>query len=336
MNIGSSTSKIKGVVISSNNFAPMGELSTTENTKITYLTEDIWNKVNATWVNNSLNMDFIGNSTGSLIYTGSEEKFFHIASTISLSSQGALDIAEATIFKNGVILTPGIVEFKLGAIGDTQSSAIHVATNLSYGDRLDLYVKNEADNDDFVIKYANMFAMGMPTEDDLTPPASVPVVVSVDFSSLPKGYTQDWFNLSNVPTGMFVMNGTPLDRATYPECFSYLGIQFGNTSNTNFNLPDVRGRNIVYANQTGILSTIGSTGGEINHTLLDKELPALYSLYTVELIRRGTGAFFSNYVLDAVGINSVQNIQGATSVGTSTPHNVMDPYIIQGGKIIRC
>lgn len=158
----------------------------------------------------------------------------------------------------------------------------------------------------------------------------VVLTLALDFSSMPIGYTQDWFNLSNIPTGMFVMNGTTLDRTTYSGCYSYLGLQFGNTSASNFKLPDLRGRGVLYSNETGALSLVGSTGGQTNTTdLLTHNHNIMYGATTA---REGTGAFFG-YVSS---IGSGANNANTDNSGTTTSVSVLDPYIILGGKIIRC
>lgn len=142
----------------------IGEVSLINNTQTTFITAvNTWSLINGSFNINSNNMQFNGSSNGTLIYIGDEEKFFHIAMTLSVKSAGVNDVVRAVIAKNGTPLLMGQIQLKLGAIGDVSSTAIHVATTLNKGDTLNIYIMNENDADDLIITYANLFAMGMLT-----------------------------------------------------------------------------------------------------------------------------------------------------------------------------
>ena len=143
---------------------PMGEVSLTNNAVVTVITgADTWTLVNASWDENSDSMMFQNYTNGTLEYTGTETMFFHIAMTISISGESPNKIMRASIFKNGVILPGGQIQQKIAGGGDIDSTAIHVATSLSTGDELNVYLLNQNDASDFTVTYANMFAMGMRT-----------------------------------------------------------------------------------------------------------------------------------------------------------------------------
>ena len=140
----------------------MGEVSLTNNTLVTAIAgANTWTLINASWDGNSGNMFFQNYTNGTLEYTGTETMFFHVAMTISLSSAGANNVMRAAIFKNGTILSGGQIQQKLQGANDVGSTAIHVATSLSTGDTLNVYLLNQNSADDFTVTYANMFAMGM-------------------------------------------------------------------------------------------------------------------------------------------------------------------------------
>ena len=104
-------------------------------------------------------------TNGTLEYTGTETMFFHIAMTISVKGSGDADTMRAAIFKNGVILPGGqIQQRRTGTATDVVSTAIHVASRLSTGDKLNVYLLNENDADDYTVTYANLFGMGMRME----------------------------------------------------------------------------------------------------------------------------------------------------------------------------
>ena len=152
------------LTINAKTISPMGEVSLTNNTIVTAIAgANTWTLINASWDGNLESMKFQNYSNGTLEYTGTETMFFHIAMTLSVSGENANKIMRASIFKNGVILPGGQIQQKIAGGGDIDSTAIHVATSLSTGDELNVYLLNQNDASDFTVTYANMFAMGMRT-----------------------------------------------------------------------------------------------------------------------------------------------------------------------------
>lgn len=74
-------------------------------------------------------------------------------------------------------------------------------------------------------------------------------------------------SLSTVPTsGWLVADGRGLSRAAYPELFAAVGTVFGaGNGSTTFNLPDLRGRMPLGKATTGPGSTLGESGGSLDH-----------------------------------------------------------------------
>jgi len=102
-----------------------------------------------------------GSNNGRLRYIGTITKFFHIACTISVFPSGSSsDNFVFAVSKNGTAIPESRVIQKLPT-GDTQSTAMHVAVYLAYGDYLELSAGNLSTSGDIYIKSLNLFALGM-------------------------------------------------------------------------------------------------------------------------------------------------------------------------------
>jgi microcystin-dependent protein len=79
-----------------------------------------------------------------------------------------------------------------------------------------------------------------------------------------------------IPTGWLPCNGQVLPVTQNPALFAVLGKRYGGDGQTNFALPDLRGRAIIGAGQGAGLQpyTQGQAGGSENVTLNLSELPA--------------------------------------------------------------
>jgi microcystin-dependent protein len=76
---------------------------------------------------------------------------------------------------------------------------------------------------------------------------------------------------STAPTGYLLCDGSAVSRSTYADLFAAIGTIYGTgDGSTTFNLPDLSGR---VAMGTSSTYTLGSTGGEESHVLLDTEIP---------------------------------------------------------------
>lgn len=105
--------------------------------------------------------EFDSPTPGRLRYIGTKMKSFHIACTISVYPDGgSSDRFAFAVSKNGVPIPSSRVIQKLPT-GDTQSTAMHVMTNLSTNDYLELYAGNMSTTGDVWIKTVNLFALGM-------------------------------------------------------------------------------------------------------------------------------------------------------------------------------
>lgn len=68
------------------------------------------------------------------------------------------------------------------------------------------------------------------------------------------------------PTGYFMCDGAAVSRTTYSDLFTVIGTSSGiGDGSTTFNLPDTRQRFILGIATSGTGSTLGGTGGTIDH-----------------------------------------------------------------------
>lgn len=95
---------------------------------------------------------------------------------------------------------------------------------------------------------------------------------------VPTGVIFD-FGGASAPTGFLLCDGSEISVATYGPLYSVISNNFGVSSNPGvlFKLPDFRRKVAVGAGGTGTVvlgSTVGSSGGEENHSLTINEMPS--------------------------------------------------------------
>ena len=73
-----------------------------------------------------------------------------------------------------------------------------------------------------------------------------------------------------LPAGTLLCDGASLSRNEWPELFEALGTKYGAADEEHFSLPNAVGRCIIGA---GTGYELGSTGGEAEHVLTERELP---------------------------------------------------------------
>lgn len=143
--------------------APMGEIYINGSSTVTNIVSTgVYVKVAGTTIFSEDGYQFsTGGTSNRLVYTGPYMKHFHIACTISVKSTASGSNLKARIYKNGTALLASTIQTKMGSSSDVVSTAIHVATHMSTGDYLELWVTNTAGTSDFTITEMNLFALGM-------------------------------------------------------------------------------------------------------------------------------------------------------------------------------
>lgn len=91
---------------------------------------------------------------------------------------------------------------------------------------------------------------------------------------VPPGSVSAYAGIS-VPGGWLHCDGSAIDRTIYADLFAAIGTTFGaGDGETTFNIPNLRGRNIIGLNSSETdFDALGETGGAKRHTLTIAELP---------------------------------------------------------------
>jgi microcystin-dependent protein len=84
--------------------------------------------------------------------------------------------------------------------------------------------------------------------------------------------TMEMYGGSTAPNGWFLCDGSTKSRTTYADLFAAISTSYGTgDGSTTFTLPDFRDR--VPVGKGTSFPTVGATGGEVNHTLTNAEMP---------------------------------------------------------------
>lgn len=129
----------------------------------------------------------------------------------------------------------------------------------------------------------------------------------------------------NIPTNWLKCNGEAISRTDYPDLFKAIGTTYGSgDGSTTFNLPNISERVIVGNAGDGEFS-LGTTGGEKEHTLTIDEMPAHKHELTIE----GGGSLGASGVKWLTGTN-MRKYAGdmIENAGGNQAHNNMQPYIV--------
>jgi microcystin-dependent protein len=117
------------------------------------------------------------------------------------------------------------------------------------------------------------------------------------------------FSFNFPPKGWAFCNGQFLPINQNQALFSLLGTMYGGNGQTNFALPNLRGR--VPLHYSGSSYTQGEAGGESAHTVTISELPQ------------------HNHMMSALPINGSADLQGITPGATKAPAQAL--VSLQGG-----
>lgn len=158
---------------------------------------------------------------------------------------------------------------------------------------------------------------------------------------MPSGSVTQWAGSGSAPTGWLMCDGTAVSRTTYSALFTAISTTYGvGDGSSTFNLPDMQGRVAIGAGtgrnnaDDGSLTarTIGTYEGEETHTLTEAELPAHTHTYTKPNLLE---SYRNSIEAGTNGNHSSTEDQDTGSVGSNTPHNVMQSYLVLGGYIIK-
>lgn len=135
------------------------------------------------------------------------------------------------------------------------------------------------------------------------------------------------------PKGWAFCNGQLLPINQNQALFSLLGTTYGGNGQTNFALPNLRGRMPIHV---GGGFTQGQAAGAVNHTLTMSEMPAHTHFTQTSTLpvnaETAQGNYFGAYIdstpYAAGGSPTTLNPGSVTSAGGSQPHTNMPPYLV--------
>ena len=140
------------------------------------------------------------------------------------------------------------------------------------------------------------------------------------------------FSFNFPPKGWAFCNGQLLPINQNQALFSLLGTTYGGNGQTNFALPNLRGR---CAMHEGSSFTLGQAAGQTAHTLTVQEMPQHLHFAQAATSNGDTPVPTGNYM---GAFNNAYRTPGGNliamdpstngSVGGSQPHNNMSPYLV--------
>lgn len=134
------------------------------------------------------------------------------------------------------------------------------------------------------------------------------------------------------PKGWAFCNGALLAINQNQALFSILGTTYGGNGQTNFALPDLRGRTAIHQGQGWIE---GQKGGEEFHTLIQSEMPAHNHVVFASNTQGDKNTVQGNILAREVGVpygglNSLTTLAPTTVTnnGGSQPHENRQPFLV--------
>lgn len=133
-----------------------------------------------------------------------------------------------------------------------------------------------------------------------------PTIPDPSVTAVPTGGGCVYFGpASPAPTGFLICDGSLVSRTTFDDLFAVIGTTYGvGDGMTTFGLPDCRGMFLLGVATSGTGSTLGATGGEIDH-----DHTGTAHTHSVVVTRDGWGA-----TLNTPSTNGRLNTGSATGV----------------------
>jgi len=138
------------------------------------------------------------------------------------------------------------------------------------------------------------------------------------------------FNI--LPRGWAECNGQLLPINQNQALFSLLGTTYGGNGQTNFALPNLQGRAPFHM---GDGFSLGGTGGETGHVLLQSEMPAHTHTVQASVHAPDQASPVGNYwasqgrsVYSSNAPNAAMNSATSLTAGGGQPHTNMPPYLV--------
>ena len=142
------------------------------------------------------------------------------------------------------------------------------------------------------------------------------------------------FSFGFAPRGWAQCNGQLLSINQNQALFSLLGTTYGGNGQTNFQLPNLQGREPIHV---GLGLVLGQSGGEQNHTLTVPEMPGHTHAAQASSAAASTNSPAGALLADSVAAQQYHDPDGqATTLapaaldvaGGSQAHTNMQPYVV--------
>jgi microcystin-dependent protein len=132
------------------------------------------------------------------------------------------------------------------------------------------------------------------------------------------------------PRGWAFCDGSLLSISQNTALFSILGTTYGGNGQTNFALPDLRGRTAVgMGTGPGLPAVVqGQVAGEVNHTLISSEIPAHNHSFAVSSASASQSAATAGTTVATPGSLSGRTFTATLGFDTSAPDTVLSPASI--------
>jgi microcystin-dependent protein len=139
------------------------------------------------------------------------------------------------------------------------------------------------------------------------------------------------------PKGWAECNGQLLPINQNQALFSLLGTMFGGNGQTNFALPDFRGRVPIHTTGNNDQSfNIGQAGGQEFHTVIQSEMPAhnhfVQASNSLATTSNPSGNLLgvNNIAMYSQGLSNLTTLfpGTVTNVGGSQPHENRQPFLV--------
>lgn len=176
----------------------------------------------------------------------------------------------------------------------------------------------------------------LPMSVDTQGKISIRVTASMEKKGVPAGTLAAW-PVEKLPDGWVVCDGRALERGEYAVLFSVIGGQYGTgDGTTTFNVPDLRGRVVVGADNMGgsaadviggsWAQTLGAKYGEEGHVLTIAEMPA-HQHEDAWNVSYDSGALGGSYSHRGDADNAHNPIR-TTFTGGGLEHNNIQPSMV--------
>jgi microcystin-dependent protein len=138
-------------------------------------------------------------------------------------------------------------------------------------------------------------------------------------------------SFSFAPKGWALCNGQLLPINQNQALFSLLGTTYGGDGRVNFALPNLQGRIPIHF---GNGHTLGESGGQENHTLIQSEMPAHVHPVSASNANPNQGLPAGNMwangssAYSSSPADSTMNPASLSNIGGNQPHSNTQPYLV--------